>query len=234
MPTFKQYEQALASWRNSRCSKIELPALISRNPIAHKWKATYRSIVLRELVHWRLEDLLSQMLVLWKQEHILGALILLRSAIETLAVLIYLNQKTEAILKGDGDFFEYATITSRLMLGSKNKSTNTESINILSVLERSNKKYPGLVEIYAELSESAHPNYRGVCNGYSRIDEVNYTTKFVNRWNTSYDDKLSSGFKLCMSIFEFEYNDVWPKHFEQLETWLSDNDARLESEKPTN
>lgn len=227
----EQIEQVLENWRSSRCTEIELAALISRNPTAHKWKTTYRSIVLRELVYWRLEDLLTQMVVLWKQGHILGALILLRSALETLAILIYLNQKTEAVLLGTEDFFEFAKATSRLMLGSKNQSTSTASVNIITVLERCDKKYPGIMLIYAELSESAHPNYQGVCRGYSRIDEENFITRFSNRWDEKYQERLSLGIELCMSTFETEYNKVWTKHFESLEVWLTKNDARLEAAK---
>lgn len=229
MGTIEQFEEILKAWRNCRCQEIELASLVSRNPTAHKWKATYRSIVLRELVYWRLEDLLTQMLALWKDSHILGAVILLRGALETLAILIYLNQKAEAVIRGAEDFFEFASATSRLMLGSKNQSTGTPSINILTVLERSEKKYPGIMAIYGELSESAHPNYQGVCAGYSRIDEENYITKFSNRWNDKYQKRLSLGMELCMSTFETEYNDVWPINFEGLERWLCENNERLQA-----
>ncbi len=232
MPShIEQFEQVLASWRTSLCPQIELAALIARNPTAHKWKTTYRSIVLRELVFWRLQDLLVQVVALWKQNHTLGAIVLLRSALETLGVLIYLNQKTEDVVNGEEDFFDFARATARLMLGSKNRSTATESINILTVLKRSNKRYPGLMDIYAELSESAHPNYQGVCSGYSRIDEKHYITKFSNRWSNKYAERLSLGIELCIRVFETEYNNVWNNNFESLEVWLIENDARLEAAK---
>lgn len=229
----EQFERILAGWRDSLCPKIELAGLISRNPTAHKWKATYRSIVLRELVFWRLQDLLAQTIVLSKQGHFLGAVILLRSALETLGILIYLNQKTEAVLRGEESFFEFAQSTSQLMLGSKNKSTSIASINILTVLERCDKKYTGLLDIYSDLSESAHPNYDGVCSGYSRIDEKNFTTVFINRWDEKYRDRLARGIELCMTTFQAEYNNVWTENFEKLETWLADNDEWLEANKPS-
>ena len=172
----------VAAWRASLCSSIELAALISRNPTAHKWKATYRSIVLRELVSWRLIELLEQASALITRGQTLGAVVLLRSALETLSVLVYLNQKTEAVVLGEESFFDYCDTTSRLMLGSKNQSTRREAINILTVLKRCERKYPGISQLYAELSESAHPNYDGVCSGFSRIDEENFTTEFVSRY----------------------------------------------------
>src|SRR4051812_47413806 len=103
-----QLEQILDGWRNSLCQHIEVGGLIARNRTAHKWKATYRSIVLRELVLWRFTDLLTQVAYLLRANQILGGRILTRSAIETMAILIYLNQRTEAVLKGDASFFDFA------------------------------------------------------------------------------------------------------------------------------
>jgi hypothetical protein len=227
----ERFEKTLSEWRDNLCHRIDLAALISRNPTAHKWKATYRSIVLRELVCWRHHDLLIQAISLAKQGHILGAVVLLRSAIETLAVLIYLNQKTEAVLEGRESFFNFARLTAQLMLGSKNESTQHESINILTILKKCDTKYPGLRKIYAVLSESAHPNYDGVCSGYSEIDEKEFTTTFLNRWNQKYQLKLPAGIELCLVTFEREYNNVWPENFEKLELWLTDNDLQLEASK---
>ena len=119
--------KVLDAWNSSLCKKIELGGLISRNSTAHKWKATYRSIVLRELTFWRVTDLLNQMVALSDSGHVLGARILLRSTIETLGVLIYLNQKTKAVLEGKEAFNSFSDMTSQLMLGSKNKTTKIEN-----------------------------------------------------------------------------------------------------------
>src|SRR5688572_23002444 len=132
--------RTLEGWRASLCPMIELAALLPRNPVAHKWKATYRSIVLRELVSWRVVDLLTQADVLLSQKHILGSVILLRSAFETLAVLIYLNDKTEAVISRRESFFAFCDTTSRLMLGSKDKSTAHEAINVVTLLTRCDKR----------------------------------------------------------------------------------------------
>ena len=117
------------------------------------------------------------------------------------------------------------------MLGSKNKSTSREAINVVTMLTRCDKRYPGLLRLYADLSENAHPNYDGVCAGYSRIDEEKFTTHFVNRWDDKYRDRLRSGMELCMQLFDDEYNNIWPTRFEQLGTWLVENDEWLEANK---
>jgi hypothetical protein len=224
-------EETVKVWRGSLCPRVELAALYARNPTAHKWKTTYRSIVLRELVCWRVTDLLAQVDALKRQAHILGAVILLRSAIETLAVLIYLNQKTEAIFAERSSFFSFCDTTASLMLGSKNETTSRVAINIMTILNHCEKKYPGLTDIYGRLSESAHPNYDGVCSGYSSIDETNYVTEFSNRWEEKYRDLLPIGIDLCVTMFQSEYNIIWPDKFSKLEQWLADNDQWLEANK---
>ena len=227
----EQLEGLIAGWRSSLCPNIELAGLIARNNTAHKWKATYRSIVLRELVLWRFTDLIAQAAYLIRGTHILGARILIRSAIETLAILIYLNQRTAAVLDGKEDFFRFAEMTSRLMLGSRNQTTRLEAINILSVLEKCEKQYPGIVKVYGELSESAHPNYDGVCAGYSVVDEKEYRTDFKNRWVEQTGEGELKLLEICARTFEEEYNEVWPRDFEKLERWLVENDSTLEQQK---
>ena len=64
--------KVLNVWNSSLVEKIELGGLISRSPIAHKWKATYRCIVLRELTFWRVTDLLNQIVVLSNSGHTLS------------------------------------------------------------------------------------------------------------------------------------------------------------------
>jgi hypothetical protein len=225
--------KVLDVWNSSLCKKIELGGLISRNPTAHRWKATYRSIVLRELTFWRVTDLLNQMVALSGAGHVLGARILLRSTIETLGILIYLNQKTKAVLEEKESFNAFSEMTSQLMLGSKNKTTEVDAINVThTILEKwCEKKYPGMFSIYADLCESAHPNYVGVCFGYSYVNEKEYETIFENRWAELYADRLDDLTLEFMRLFEQEYNEVWPAEYERLEKWLVENDQKLEAER---
>lgn len=225
--------KVLDVWNSSMCPKIELGALYKRNPTAHKWKATYRALVLRELTFWRVTDLLNQMVVLSNAGHILGARILLRSTIETTGILIYLNQKIRLVIEGTESFNELSALTTQLMLGSKNESTNHTAINVThTILQKwCERKYPGIFAIYAELCESAHPNYEGVCFGYSYVNEEEYETVFENRWLEIFGEGIEAVTLKFMKVFEEEYNNVWPQEFESLEQWLEENDEKLEAEK---
>ena len=152
-------DKTLAEWKASLCRSIDIGGLFSRNQVAHKWKAPFRSLTLRETVAWRAYDLLEQSLLLYDSGHLLGARIILRSSFESVAMLIYLNQLTRNVLEGTLEFHEFSTKTSILLLGSRDGTTSHKSLNIITILEKCNSKYPGIKELYGSLSESAHPNY---------------------------------------------------------------------------
>ncbi|MBU0712690.1 hypothetical protein KJ762_07415 [bacterium] len=223
----EEIETIISKWQSEKLNKIEKGSVYSRNPIAHKWKAPYRSLVTRELVFWRIIDLIDQTVLLAKNDYILGARILLRSAIETLGILIYLNQKMKALLDGSIKYEDFDSITVRLILGTKQSDSKVESINIVTVLQKCDKKYPGIFDIYKDLSESSHPNFEGMSMGYSEIDDEKYITHFRNRWKELYSNDLEHLTLTCISTFELEYNNVWPELFESLEKWLEKNDKYL-------
>ena len=226
-----EIDQNLLRWKESLCDSVSLGGHFARNPTAHKWKATYRSLVLRETVFWRTHDLLTQAHLLYEAKHILGSRILIRGAIESVATLIRLNQLTAEVLEDTLNFHTFDNLTRILMLGSRDGSTKHTARNIATVIGQCDKKYPGLSSVYATLCECAHPNYEGVCFGYSDIDHERHETPFSNKWESMWADKHESLFKLVFLVFETEYNDVWAVQYENLETWISENDAMLEATK---
>lgn len=223
----------ISGLKKSLLPALDLGGLHARNPTAHRWKAPYRSMQLREVVLWRAVDLLEQALVLQKSNHILGARVLIRSAIETIAMLIYLNLKTEAVLDGRLNFHEFSKKTEILLLGSRDGSTNWSAINIVTIFNDCEKRHPGIKKLYEDLSESAHPNYGGMSAGYTDIDDKSDTVEFMNLWSEMYSAAFDDLFTACASLLVHEYNDVWTELFEKLELWIEANDAELEATKPS-
>lgn len=174
---------------------------------------------------------MTQSHALHQQGHGLGARILLRSGFETLAILIYLNQLIQQVLDGRFSFHAFGQRTSVLLLGSRDGSTDLQSLNIVTILQKCDTRYPGIENLYANLSESAHPNYEGMVVGYSRVDHDEYEAHFSNRWMERYGDRHPESMKLCMSTFQHEYDDVWPDLIEKLEGWIEANDDELEATK---
>lgn len=224
-------QQNLANWGGSLLDKIPVGGLLKRNPVAYKWKSSFRVWMVRELTFWREHDLMVQSYALHQQGHVLGARILLRSGFETLGTLTYLNILMQQVLDGKLDFRVFGEKTSVLLLGARNNEHMPQAVNIVTVLEKCDKRYPGLMRHYGDLSESAHPNYEGLMAGYSKIDHDEYETTFVNRWAEQYGDRHLDGMMLCMETFHHEYNEVWPALMEKLEEWIEANDADLEAAK---
>ncbi|HHQ4712152.1 hypothetical protein ACK36F_11890 [Aeromonas veronii] len=226
------FSAVLQAFKSALCNQVDLGGLFARNSTAYKWKAPWRALLLREAVAWRLQDLLEQSLDLSTKGHLLGARILLRSAFETLAMLIYLNKSMRSVVAGNLDFHVFSEKTSRLLLGSRDKTTTIESISILTVLDGANKRYPGLNDWYAALSESTHPNYEGMLVSYSSADTQNHVTTFMNRWDELYGNNHESALNACFEVFLHEYDDESSSALEALEIWIEKNDNNLESTKP--
>lgn len=229
--TASELKAALVAMRNSLCREIDVGSLFSRNEIAHKWKAPWRALLLRESVAWRLIDLLDQSVHLQDVEKHLGARILVRSAFETLAVLVHVNQSMRGVVSGQVDFHHFSEHVTRLLLGSRNQSTPFESVHISKILGKANQRYQGLLSWYEDLSETAHPNYGGMLQAYSTSDAKEYVTRFSSRWPelTGNSNLLAS--EACLAVFEAEYNEIFTLTFEELEEWIVSNDARLEATK---
>ncbi len=175
---------------------------------------------------------MEQSLVLSRQGGVLGARILLRSAFETLPVLIYLYKSMRSVVAGKLGFHSFSEKTSRLLLGSRDNTTSCEQISILTVLDGANKRYPGLSDWYAALSESAHPNFEGMLMGYSSADEKNHITHFKNKWSDLYGQSHEDALNACLTVFVGEYNDESTDALEALEKWIELNDSELEVTKP--
>lgn len=220
-------ERKLASWKASLVSSISLGSLLARNPVAHKWKAPFRALMLREAALWRMHDLLSQSYSLHQMGHGLGARILLRSGIENMAVLIYLNQLMQEVIDGNLNFHTFSDMTTRFF-GSHRHPRLPRTIRIGRVLEKCEKRYP-LKTIYSELSESVHPSFESLCMGYLRADHSEFELTFWNRWMELHGEYHRQVMELCILIFNHEYDAVWTELFTKLESWIEAKDAELEA-----
>lgn len=222
--------EALDQWQVALCKEVPVGELFARDPEVHRWKAPLRSLVLREATSWRAHDLLQQAVFLSEAGHLLGARILVRSAIETLVTLAYLNQITRAVVSEEIPYQDFSDKTVRLLLGSKNNTTSAESISIITVLRKVEKRIPGLTGVYADLSESAHPNYDGTSKGYGTIDRAEFTTRFSNKWAKNYAPGFESFVRVTAHLYQVEYDEEWTDAWEALEAWMRAHPDQLPKE----
>jgi hypothetical protein len=219
----------LQRWQTSLPRQVSVGGALAKNAIAYKWKAPYRSLVLREALFWRTFDALAQAQLLHEHRHTLGSRLLLRSALESVAVLAHLNQITRQLLDGALTFDAFDHKTRLLLLGSRDQNTRYDSVNVMTILKHVDKTYPGVLDVYNTLSESAHPNFEGVCFGYSEVDHERDETSFSVKLYEMWADRHDSLFSLIGGVFEYEYNEVWAPQRELLEAWLVKHDSALKS-----
>ena len=230
-PTSEQLAEVVAAYRQSLCPEIDAGGLFTRNNTAHKWKVTYRTLLLRELVAWRFVDLLGQSLLLEKSGGFVGSRIILRSAIETLSILIYCTRKMENIVRTGEGFHQYSDKTINLLLGSKVGQTIHDAINVLTVLQLASKDHPELQDAYDDLSETAHPNFDGLSMAYSKASDRGMRVEFMMGSERVFGKSQGRLIVLLCAIFEEEYNERWPKAFDAFEAWIEKNDMKLEQTK---
>lgn len=220
----------LDGWAISLPPPISVGGLISRSETAHKWKSTYRLLMLREALFCRMQDLMEQAYFLNAHDHVLGARILARSALETLALFTYLNQKVQGVIDGSYSFFDFSKLTKQLLLGTKNDPTSPPALNILTALKKADTYYAGIETMHAALSESAHPNFDGVLFGYSKSNNDTYETRFGNFWKENFQGQMEPVFVFAISGYTNEYT-ACGELIEELEKWLEVNSDFLEQEK---
>ncbi|OEZ50367.1 hypothetical protein JAB1_14820 [Janthinobacterium sp. MP5059B] len=219
-------EKAIGDYQKSLCKEIDIIGLRKRNPIAHKWKVTYQILCLRETVAWRFVDILGQSWMLHAAKRAIGARILLRASIETLAIIIYLDTLIEGVILGKLNFNTFSEKVLNLLLQCRDEMTDQKATNIVTILEKCEKKYPGTIKLYAWLSESAHPNFEGMRICYSTTDQEEMITRFSNQTEILYSHMHENGCLLAMCMFEREYEDS-RLAFEDLEIWLVQNEKLL-------
>lgn len=216
--------------KNALLKKVDVASLYKRSKVAHKWKLTYRLLVTREAIFWRFIDILTPSYELKTRLRLSGSLILIRAALETVCLLIYMNEKIKSVVEEKITFNDFEEITARLLLGSKNIDFMPEPINVMKLIEDSEKKYPGIKQIYYDLSETTHPNYAGVCDSYTRLNKHEYETEFGIFLKEEYSQQSELAIKASIAVFNSEYNE-WAKWFERLEKWLEKNDKKLERQR---
>jgi hypothetical protein len=137
-------------------------------------KLPYKATSFRELLIHRISDIADVAIDLYETNHLIPAFIVTRALFETTAMMYWLYQKSREFLENANED-AYDEFLMKGMLGSKDGTTRLESYNVLTAVDRLDKNFKGLRQMYDTLCEFTHPNWSGVMGSYSRTDEKNYT-----------------------------------------------------------
>lgn len=161
--------------------KSSLPKRIDPAFISHISKIPHKVLDLKTALLYRIYDLANDSFELFSKKRFLSGTIVARSLIETVTVLYYLCSKIDKTIK-DKDTKYFDEKIMKLILGSRNKITELESINILTIIKSVDKelkvdgKEGALLFCYELMCEYAHPNWKGTAGLYGKPNfEEKYT-----------------------------------------------------------
>ncbi len=106
----------------------------------------------------RVLDLAETALALVKEHRSLPSIVIARACLESAAILAELADRAERFL-GNGDQGSFNDFLERVALGSRNDDTPYEATNVLTFVDKLNRKSPGFKAHYVDLCEQAHPNW---------------------------------------------------------------------------
>lgn len=227
----EEVRERVASWSSSLPPEVEVASLLNRCPIAYSWKATYRSVLIRESSLLRMIDLGGAYLRLVDSGAILAARIVVRSAFETTALLAYLNKKIRAVVDGTLSMDEFDNVTKKALLGGKAQGDYLDPVQVLTAINHLAKNHPVVQEFYDRLSEDVHPNASGMIYSYATVDPETTSAVFESKFSSSkpiFAHTVSAG-EMIFLLYEYHYNEVWLRAMEDLEHWLRDNEDMLAS-----
>ena len=136
--------------------RSSLPKELYAGSFTLKSKIPYKASSFREVLIHRVSDLADVAVELYEANYLVPAFIVTRSVVETSAVIYWLYQKSsEFIEKRDEEAFDEFIMKG--MLGSKDGTTKYESYNVLTAVDRLDKEFPGLRDMYNTLCELTHP-----------------------------------------------------------------------------
>ncbi|WP_455756466.1 hypothetical protein [Sulfurimonas sp.] len=188
--------------------KKVLPQRVDPAFISHKSKVPYKMADALGSLLWRSFELAETAYQSLQKNNIASGILLVRALMETTSMLFYLNSKMKSTIK-DKDIDEFDDKIMRILLGSKNKVTEIESINILTTIDKTNKKYDTYRWLYDLLSEYAHPNWLGTHGLYAKIFPNKFYTDYgKNIRNTNIVDSGYSSLLLSLMITVSTYEEI--------------------------
>ena len=153
--------------------RASLPKELYAGSFTLKSKLPYKATSFREVLIHRISDVADVAVDLYQNNKLVPAFIATRALVETTAMLYWLHQKScDFLEKPDDD--SYDEFLMKGMLGSKDGTTKLQSYNVLTAVDRLDKEFKGLRQMYDTLCEFTHPNWSGVMGSYSRSDKKKY------------------------------------------------------------
>lgn len=155
---------------------------------------------------FRVVDLLNLIEISWETKKPIGSYILARNFSENVAQIYDLAAQTDRLCK-KGDFKELSDLINGRLFGTKLKEQLDEqfpeSVNVLSLIDKIDKKFTGFRINYDRLCEFAHPNYFGMLGHYSLLDQEKIETRFDSEYGMTFDSLGRIFYSIPLEVYQF-------------------------------
>jgi hypothetical protein len=186
-----------------------LPTIVDPASISYSAKTPFKALCFREALIWRMEEFALVSCELYAASRVASAMKMTRGCQENTAAAWYLNELVQgAIDRGDVNGLDERLM--RLLLGSKNGVSAVSAVNVLTLVDRVDKKVPGFRKSYDDLSEFVHPNWSGTAMLFSKNDHEKILTE-IGKNLRDHTSTIRFGLRCLIGsliAFEHVYNDI--------------------------
>lgn len=197
-----------------------LPTSVSAASLGVRSKTPYNALVVREALIWRMEEVgRGACEAIARNDVVVGAL-LTRAALEGAALMWELHEVVRTRRSMSAEVLNGRVYA--LVVGQRLEKDQVQMPNIMTLIDKLDRRLPGTRHRYEHLSEYVHPNWSGVSGAYSRINKEELTTTFgrTQRVEAETADMASNLLAAALSLFAHDYNsfgDLLPEWLSELE-----------------
>ena len=198
--------------------KSNLPNRIDPAGISTISKIPTKAFILRETLLYRVTELGETAIELYETEkRIISAFIITRAVHETVALFYWFYARLLSVVENNslGDFDEFIM---KVLFGWKLKDEEfPTAYNILTAIDKLDRKVGTFREHYERISEFCHPNYAGVHGAYGRSNHEKFLVDLGQDIGSVSPIVGLPPLIASLNIFKHSYNesgDLLPKFIE--------------------
>lgn len=182
---------------------------ISHFKYSKQAKIPYKVHSLVESMNCRIIDFCESIDLLIKTNHIVPAILLIRSIIEVTAIIYRISYSVDKSIENNKLIVDFDDLIMNLNFGTRYGS-DYKAINIITHIDKLNKKYNVISNFYNDLSEFVHPNWDGVQGSYTELNEDEINTLIIRVITTENPvfNWIEGCYNLCMEIYLEEVNKL--------------------------
>lgn len=212
-------------------SKLKTQCVDSMFSREYSWRAKHPFKVMSfvNAMTWRMYDMSHAALILMKEEAVIPSLCLVRACWENMVATFELTELVQSCCEQKALPRDVDETLMRILYSNRYDKDNRymdgehyehfkeyKAKNILTLVQKLEKRYPETKDFYSTICEFVHPNGDGVGGSYSHLDESTQSVSFGPQF--SRESQLFPAFITTLSCFV----DLYLKFVELIEEDIMD------------